>query len=462
MTAFVHYDNGTGAIVQYQDHSQLFARDGYEVAVVSGEDYALLVAAPHAYIVDLGSVADSGLGYDTADLVANPSPPVEQPNLTPIPYTAVLKCLDINGNFVFSQEHGTNEITGIEFGTNTPFAYPADAHFVTHGNPSAGICKAQLVADAPDGFVRSIKVTVTTTTTSADRDISVGTIVPGDRMAELNFGTSAARAFSYIQAFKPSVAMRMYLQWKSKPEPGGNYRVITQVHDLVANEWNWVDGTLPGDTGGTWYVGEHDAGLVYSAYMTRGSFTAHDNHGEWYDVAGGGGTAYSDQTNLFATNGAIFQYGPLMFVGHSAPPTQQQLIADRRGAGEELALCRRQFQKSFSVHTIPQQNLSYDTGEHTGVLPIGVFAGAIAVGRIPLLVPLASSFVGGGISFYNPVASNVQARNRTKSVDFTSTVMVASSNTEVVFEATIPATSSVGDRLSVHWVANARISIPTY
>jgi hypothetical protein len=116
--------------------------------------------------------------------------------------------------------------------------------------------------------------------------------------------------------------------------------------------------------------------------------------------------------------------------------------------------CERFFEKSFSRGTAPAQNAGGGLGEL--VWPASL-AGT-SVNRSQTVIFRTPKRTTPTMTGYNPNAANAQARDIFTPADCTSTTFT--SNAEVGFRvtATGAAGTSIGNPISLHWTANARLA----
>lgn len=118
-----------------------------------------------------------------------------------------------------------------------------------------------------------------------------------------------------------------------------------------------------------------------------------------------------------------------------------------------IRICRRYLRKSFDLSTTPAQNVGPGTGEHrfpaTGAGAATNRLGSIRFGDPMRAVP--------ALTFYNPAAANAQVRDLTAAADCS--VAATANATADGFEVTCTgaATTTAGNDLGVHWLADARL-----
>jgi hypothetical protein len=119
---------------------------------------------------------------------------------------------------------------------------------------------------------------------------------------------------------------------------------------------------------------------------------------------------------------------------------------------EQWWLCQRYFQKSFFYETAPVQNTGAASGE---TVFISTVAGVVATyHQVRYARPLRTTPT---ITFYNPSAANAQARNHTDSADCSATGTSFNTANDMVLTTTGNAGLAVGERIGVHWTADAAL-----
>jgi len=124
-----------------------------------------------------------------------------------------------------------------------------------------------------------------------------------------------------------------------------------------------------------------------------------------------------------------------------------------RSYGQELALCQRYFEKSFSQATAPAQNVGVNTGEfqytanRTGI--DSNWSNSIKFAVVKRANP--------SITFFNPSAANSQIRNFVRDADLSSSAPNTLNDGGLSFYGLGSAGTAVGDVLGVHWTASAEL-----
>ena len=233
----------------------------------------------------------------------------------------------INGAMVIDQRNAGASVTV----NSTAAAYPVDRWY-GQGEATDGVFTLQQSTDAPAGFIRSLKATVTT----ADASIGSSQVyrfiqrIEGNNLADLNLGLSSASAFTISFWVKSSVTGTF----------GGSLWGASATEWYVfsytinsANTWEYKTVNVPARTSGSFDVGtgiglqlQFSLGAGSSRLTTAGSWI--NGATEYYGVTG--------QTNLIGTlNATWFITGVQLEKGSTATSF------DYRPYGTELQLCQR-------------------------------------------------------------------------------------------------------------------------
>ncbi len=193
------------------------------------------------------------------------------------------------------------------------------------------------VADAPDGFANSYKITVSTpeTALAADEMIRIENRMEGQNLQHLKKGTSSAEAVTLSFWIKGSETGTYIVNLHDTD----NTRTIAASYTInAANTWEYKNITFAGDTTGAldndnsqslslyWYLG---AGTNWTSGTLGTSWAAFTKA----NVAAG-------QTDILTTSSATWQItGVQLEVGETATPFEH------RSYGDELARCQRYYYK---------------------------------------------------------------------------------------------------------------------
>ena len=191
---------------------------------------------------------------------------------------------------------------------------------------TAGGLTAQQVSDAPAGFSKSLRVTVTSTNSTPTALIQQR--IEGLNAEDLAWGTASAQPITISFRVKASITGTFGVVITNWSGTRASYAASYTVNS--ANTWETKTVTIPGDTAGTWAVDNTQHSQVRWSLAPGSTAIA---GGSWQAADALGMTG---QTNLLATNGATFQITGVQFeVGSVATPFE------RRPYGTELALCQR-------------------------------------------------------------------------------------------------------------------------
>lgn len=120
---------------------------------------------------------------------------------------------------------------------------------------------------------------------------------------------------------------------------------------------------------------------------------------------------------------------------------------------EELALCRRFYNKSFLVDTAPVQNAGTNTGESTWA---AAQAGATAQ-RSPQIRFEVEMRIAPTITLFNPAAANAQVRDETAAADCSAGATANVNRKGLNVTATGAAGTAIAGLLGIHWTAEAEL-----
>jgi len=250
------------------------------------------------------------------------------------------KNLIINGGMQVAQR-GTS-------GFSTHNAYTLD-RWKAYDNSTSGSFTVSQDTDAPANFKNSLKFlvgTAGTTTTSSVTNIRY--FVEGNDFAHLNFGTSDAQTYTVSFWVKSSVTGTYCLGTLNND----NNRAIAKEYTInTANTWEYKTITIASDTSGT-YLTTNGTGI--QLIWDLGSDSAFDQTADTYSSTVGFKT--SNQTAFIGNAGATFYItGVQLELGSTATDFEH------RSYGEELALCKRYYEKSFEYETTPANGASTTT-----------------------------------------------------------------------------------------------------
>jgi hypothetical protein len=227
----------------------------------------------------------------------------------------------INGNMAIHQRGGT--ITA----ASATVYYGLDRFW---GFAGTGQFSMEQSTDAPDNFLNSMKVTVTTTDASmaaGDRYL-LSQPIEGLNVLDLDFGSSTAKTVTLSFWVKSSITGTFGAVLIN----GNATRTYIKEYTISsANTWEKKTITIAGDTTGTWTYTNALWGSVRFCLATGSTYQGTND--SWN---AGNYISTSNQVNLMATNSATFYVtGVQLEVGEQASDFENLQY------GTQLSLCQR-------------------------------------------------------------------------------------------------------------------------
>ena len=264
----------------------------------------------------------------------------------------------INGGMVIDQRNAGAAVTV----NNTSDVYTLD-RYGAYGQATDGVFTVSRSTQAPQGFINSALITVTTADASIGASQFYGFYqkIEGYNIADLGWGTANASTVTLSFWVRSSVtgtfggALRNGAFDRSYPF---SYTINS------ADTWEEKTVVIAGDTSGTWAT-DNTTGVLVGWSIGDGSSRL-SAAGVW---AAGNFAGATGQTNLIATNGATFYItGVQLEAGDTATPFEH------RSYGQELALCQRYYYKLFpgAVSAVFGPAYSFSTTGAQAVIPYPV------------------------------------------------------------------------------------------
>jgi hypothetical protein len=306
----------------------------------------------------------------------------------------------INGAMVIDQRNVGASVTPASTPTYTidrwNFQYTANSKFST-----------QRSTTVPSGFTNSMLVTSLSAYSVGSGDIFlVQQSIEGFNIADLAWGTASATTVTLSLWVRSSLtgtfggALLNAAQNRSYPF---TYAISS------ANTWEKKSITIAGDTTGTWAT-DNSAGIRVT-FGLGGGATYSGTAGEW--VAAGKYTATS-AVSVVGTNAATWHVtGVQLEVGSTATEFES------RSFGEELALCKRYFEKSYDYDVVPGTNTIVGThasggnnaGTTTSWVAVNSYIFATAKRDNPTMVAYDTAGTAGKITRFHYGAADVHGQN---------------------------------------------------
>jgi hypothetical protein len=237
----------------------------------------------------------------------------------------------LNGSMVLDQRNAGASVTLGAGGTYTLDRYRCYSE-------AASKLSIQQVADAPTGFVNSMKATSLSSYSVGTNELfGIFQNIEGFNTADLGFGASGASTVTLSFWVKSSLTGT----FGGSLNNDGYARAYPFTYTVSsANTWEQKTITIVGDTSGTWLTNN---GIGISVFLGLGAGSGRSGTaGAWT----GTGLVFSatGATSVVGTNGATFYLtGVQLEAGSVATPFE------RRPYGAELVLCQRYYETSYPL-----------------------------------------------------------------------------------------------------------------
>lgn len=201
--------------------------------------------------------------------------------------------------------NGAHTIDQRNSGSSATVTNGAD-HFIADrfrfSENSSATFSAQQVSDAPVGFEKSSKITVTGTDSSLAGTEFHRILQPieGSNISHLNWGSSNAKTLTLTFHVKSSLTGQFYVFAFNN---AANRTFLSGYTIDAANTWEKKTITINGDTSGTWLT-TNLVGIYLGWSLGTGSTYQSNTLDAWQ---GSFAMAKSDQVNFGATNSATWQ-----------------------------------------------------------------------------------------------------------------------------------------------------------
>jgi hypothetical protein len=241
---------------------------------------------------------------------------------------------------------------------NATIVYGVDRTLV-YEDTGASSCTVQQVADAPSGFVNSLRFTVGTGSTATAAQLAVAEQrVEGFNFADSAYGTASAQTFTLSFWVKSSLTGTYCVGLRNASD---NRSYVATYTINSASTWEYKTITIAGDTSGTWGTG-NGIGISVRFDLGSGSNYRTSTLNSWQ-----AGLLFSNssQANLIGTSSATWQVtGVQLEKGSTATSF------DYRPYGTEFALCQRYYQTSTGYCYIAAKPAGGNTGWVYNSLPV--------------------------------------------------------------------------------------------
>ena len=264
--------------------------------------------------------------------------------------------------------------------------------------------------------------------------------IEGFNFADLGWGTANAKTIT-ISFWVQSSLTGTFGGALSNSAQNRSYPFSYTIS--AANTWEQKSVTIAGDTSGTWVGATNGIGCrVRFSYGAGSTFSG--TAGAW---AGSNFVSATGATSVVGTNGATFYItGVQLEVGTQATSFEY------RQYQQELALCKRYYDKTFAINTAPAQNANRSGALETVATRAAGASGISSYFRFS--VPMRAT---PSVTTYNPEAANAQARNLDTGGNCTSTTIDNMNEIGGKFIYTLPVSTVSTNLLSLHWSADAEL-----
>jgi hypothetical protein len=219
-----------------------------EIGLTGDDDFHFKVSADGSSWLDAIAIDRT-----TGKLSANQgftSPTATRAQLYAAPFDALaLNGMQLDGSCDVSQLNGTTQLTV----ASDAEIYVADTFLAAYKNSGAVVKARQLAAgsfpSALPGYNNAAELKATTALSSlANGDYAKHVaLIEGSRVARLGWGTSGAQSLAYAFQYYSPRSATIFVKVSNSDRSRCYYD-----EKAVASGWNWVTGTLSGDTSGTW------------------------------------------------------------------------------------------------------------------------------------------------------------------------------------------------------------------
>ena len=240
----------------------------------------------------------------------------------------------INGDQRIDQRNGGSSLT-----LNDWSGYATD-RMRFGARPSTGTATIQQVADAPEGFYHSAKISRLTGSAGASNYYNLLTKIEGNDIAHSGIGTDSAQDITISFWVKSNLTGTWSVGLQNEVGGGDRRSYNTEYTINSASVWEYKTVTIPLLQSGVWYY-DNRAGLQLQFDLGSGSSYTNTALNQWQSA---NIIASANAVRFFETTGATWQItGVQLELGKVATPFEH------RSYGEELALCQRYFCTGFPV-----------------------------------------------------------------------------------------------------------------
>jgi hypothetical protein len=317
-----------------------------EIGLTGDDDFHLKVSVDGATWLDAITIDKSTGKLTTGQGFANST--TTRAQLYAAPFDALaFNGMQLNGSADVSQELGAAGATLVS-GTAKYIADLIEAQYV-HGAGTAVVTSAQLAAAsfpaALPGYSFGHQLKATTAIASpANGDYALHRWrIEGYRVARLGWGSSGAQPLAYAFQFYSTATGIAFVRFANSAKDRNHY-----VEIAVTAGWNFVSGTIAGDTSGTWDK-TNGTGLIVEVYSS-GKAASPVAPGSWTATSA---VQTTNSTNLLAANNNLTIMTGLVVLPGIELPASSRAPLIMRPFDQEWPSCKRYWEKSYDYGVTP-------------------------------------------------------------------------------------------------------------
>jgi hypothetical protein len=243
----------------------------------------------------------------------------------------------INGAMVIDQRNSGSSVTA-----NTSASPYSPDRWNGRVQQSSGAFTMQQSTTAPSNFINSLLLTVTNTTgPAAGNRVHVRQIIEGNNIADLGWGTTAAKTVTLSFWVRSSITGLYGVGLINQPE---NRSYVGTYTINSSNTWEYKTITVPGDTTGTWQTNNLEGIRLTFDFGSGTSYNATTAE-TWVAQEA---CRTSSCVNWQQNSGATFY-----ITGVQLEKGRQATEFDYRSYNSELQLCQRYFWKTYNISDVP-------------------------------------------------------------------------------------------------------------
>ena len=320
------------------------------------------------------SVTINGTGNTITPVTVNTTGSVN--GITPQSSNMQPHNLIINGDMRIDQRNGGSAIT-----LNDWTAYVAD-RMRFGARPSTGTATVQQVADAPEGFYYSAKISRLTGSAGTSNYYNFLTKIEGNDIAHSGIGTSSAQDITISFWVKSNLTGTWSVGLQNEAGSGDRRSYNTEYTINSASVWEYKTVTIPLLQSGVWYY-DNRAGLQLQFDLGSGSDYTNTTLNQWQSA---NIIASANAVRFFETAGATWQItGIQLELGSTASPFAHE------NYGDTLQKCQRYCQRLSYTNFPAFRSISQGVGALQANL-----TWLVETRDIPSVTVLSSSDDNGG------------------------------------------------------------------